>query len=119
MSTLIVGPATPGLEIVRGVGYGGHDICTRICAHHKFAFRRPFAGKEGGGLSSRRSPRWRPHSHAMRTIAKGEGYIRRDVRSVMSRRTKGERLADKQMVQERSPIPGLRSNNFDCWGCDR
>jgi len=103
MSTLIVPAGTPGLEIVRGVGYGDHDD---LHAYLRFTnVRIPLdhlLGKEGGGfiVTQVRLGGGRIH-HAMRTIAKAKATFDAMCERVLSRRTKGERLADKQMVQEK------------------
>jgi len=67
-----------------------------------FAFRSTIA-RQGGRRVYRHAgpPRWRPHSPRNAHDCQGEGYIRRDVRTRAVAPDQGERLADKQMVQEK------------------
>lgn len=102
-SMFVVPAGTPGIEIVRNVGYGASapthaylrfENC-RIPLDHML-------GEPGGGfaVAQTRLGGGRVH-HAMRTIAKAREAFDQMCRRVLSRVTKGERLADKQMVQEK------------------
>lgn len=102
-SMFIVPAGTPGIEIVRNVGYGSTE------ATHAYlrlsGLRVPIdhmLGKPGEGfvVAQTRLGGGRIH-HAMRTIAKAREAFDRMCERVLSRSTKGELLADKQMVQEK------------------
>lgn len=111
-SMFIVETSTPGVEIVRNVhtfgtpmsenfdtgpGRGGH-------AYIRFTdVRLPvdaLLGKEGAGFvgSQTRLAGGRIH-HAMRTVGVCKRALDMACERALSRRAKGERLADKQMVQ--------------------
>jgi len=111
-SMFIVETATPGVEIVRNVhtfgtpinknlntgpGRGGHAYIrfndVRLSADQML-------GKEGSGFvgSQTRLSGGRIH-HAMRAIAVCKRALDMTCERVLSRRVKGELLADKQMVQ--------------------
>jgi acyl-CoA dehydrogenase len=102
-SMFIVPAGTPGLEIVRNTGYGDHADThaylrlsnVRVPADHML-------GREGEGfvVAQVRLGGGRIH-HAMRTIAMARTAFDAMCERVLSRRTKGELLADKQMVQEK------------------
>ena len=102
-SMFIVPRETPGVEIVRGVGYGNHDKShaymrytnVRVPADH-------LLGKQGGGFAAAqtRLGGGRIH-HAMRSIATARTAFDYLCQRAASRFTQGERLADKQMVQEK------------------
>jgi acyl-CoA dehydrogenase len=102
-SMLIVPADTPGLNIIRNVGYGDHadthaylrfENC-RVPADHML-------GKEGGGfvVAQVRLGGGRIH-HAMRTIAMARACLDAMCERVLSRRTQGQLLSEKQMVQEK------------------
>jgi acyl-CoA dehydrogenase len=102
MSMFIVPTETPGIEIVRNVGYG-----TSMGTHAYLRFvnvRVPpdrMLGERGQGfaVAQTRLGGGRVH-HAMRTSGKARqafGYL---CQRALSRITQGERLAAKQMVQE-------------------
>jgi len=103
MSMFIIPADTPGLEIVRSVGYGEHDAShayirykdVRVPADH-------LLGERGGGfaVAQTRLGGGRIH-HAMRSIAVARMALDRMCERALSRFTQGERLADKQMVQEK------------------
>ncbi len=104
MSMLIVPTDTPGVEIVRNVGFatekeGSHAYIrytnVRVPKDHMLG-RRGEAFKVaqvrlGGG---------RIH-HAMRTLGRVKMMFDMMCERALSRETKGEKLAEKQMVQER------------------
>lgn len=102
-SMFIVPADSKGLSIVRNAGYGDHaethaylrfeDV--RIPADHML-------GKQGGGflVAQTRLGGGRIH-HAMRTIAMARSAFDAMCERVISRRTQGQLLADKQMVQEK------------------
>jgi acyl-CoA dehydrogenase len=102
-SMFLVPRETPGIEIVRNVGYGQTE------ATHAYLrlsdVRVPadaMLGERGEGfvVAQTRLGGGRIH-HAMRTIAKAREAFDRMCERALSRTTKGERLADKQMVQEK------------------
>jgi len=106
MSMFIVPTDTPGIEIVRNVGIGMehsddashayiryHDV--RVPADH-------LLGKEGSAfvIAQTRLGGGRVH-HAMRTVAQLRKAFDMMCERALSRETQGEKLAEKQMVQER------------------
>jgi acyl-CoA dehydrogenase len=102
-SMFIVPAGTPGLTIVRNVGYGDHDDTH---AYLRFENVRvpedAMLGTEGGGfvVAQVRLGGGRIH-HAMRTIAMARTAFDAMCERVVSRRTKGQLLGEKQMVQEK------------------
>jgi acyl-CoA dehydrogenase len=107
-STMIIVPAgTPGMTIIRNVAVGPRDeigsgvhgyIAFRDCRVPKESALGP-VGK-GFKVAQSRLGGGRIH-HAMRTVGMLNKAMEMMVERVVSRRTKGERLADKQMVQEK------------------
>lgn len=107
-STMIIVPAgTPGMEIIRNVAVGPRDtigsgvhgyIAFRDCRVPKESALGPVG--EGFKVAQSRLGGGRIH-HAMRTVGMLNKAMEMMVERVVSRRTKGERLADKQMVQEK------------------
>jgi acyl-CoA dehydrogenase len=106
MSMFIVPTGTPGVEIVRNVGIGqehhddaGHAYIryndVRVPADH-------LLGKEGSAfvIAQTRLGGGRVH-HAMRTVAQLRKAFDMMCERALSRETQGERLSEKQMVQER------------------
>jgi acyl-CoA dehydrogenase len=106
MSMFIVPTDTPGVEIVRNVGLGMehaddashayiryHDV--RVPADH-------LLGQEGSAfvIAQTRLGGGRIH-HAMRTVAQLRKAFDMMCERALSRETQGEKLAEKQMVQER------------------
>ena len=104
MSMFIVPTATPGLKILRNSGFPTEKVAThgylefdavRVPADHMLGRRgEAFVVAQvrlGGG---------RIH-HAMRTIGEARRALDMMCERVISRHTQGERLADKQMVQEK------------------
>ena len=107
-STMLIVPAgTPGMDIVRDTMVGPHDdmgsgvhgyIRFTDCRVPKDSHLGPVG--EGFKVAQSRLGGGRIH-HAMRTVGmlnKAMDYMKE---RVVSRKTKGERLADKQMVQEK------------------
>lgn len=107
-SSMIIVPAnTPGMEIVRNVAVGPRDaIGSGVHGYVRFTdCRVPYEnllGPEGQGfkVAQSRLGGGRIH-HAMRTVGMLNKALGMMLERVVSRRTKGERLADKQMVQEK------------------
>lgn len=104
MSMIIVPTDTPGVDIVRNVGFatereGSHAYIrytdVRVPKDHMLGGRgqafKVAQVRLGGG---------RIH-HAMRTLGRVKMMFDMMCERVISRETKGEKLADKQMVQER------------------
>jgi len=103
ISTLIIPAGTPGLEVVRDIGYGN--------AHPTHAYVRytdvrvpldHMLGSPGQGfvVAQTRLGGGRIH-HAMRTIAKARKALDYMKRRAVSRTTKGSLLSQKQLVQEK------------------
>lgn len=115
MSQIIVPAGTPGLQIVRNVGYGGHAEATH--AYLRFTnVRVPLdnlLGKVGDGfvVAQVRLGGGRVH-HAMRTIAQARKAFDMMCERVISRRTQGEKLSAKQMVQEKIADSWLELEQF-------
>ena len=105
MSMFVVPSDAPGLRTVREVGVWGHDEEIGTHAYLRYEGVRVPAdhllGERGGGfaVAQTRLGGGRIH-HAMRTV----GLVRRAFdmmcERAVSRTTKGERLADKQLVQQ-------------------
>lgn len=105
MSMFVVPSDTPGIERVRDVGVWGHQETVGTHTYLRYNNVRVPAenllGERGEGfaVAQTRLGGGRIH-HAMRTV----GLIRHAFdlmcRRAVSRTTKGERLADKQLVQE-------------------
>ncbi len=106
-TTIIVPRDTPGLEIVRNTAVGPKDeIGSGVHGYLRFANcrvpRSNALGEEGEGFKvvQSRLGGGRIH-HAMRTVGMLNKALDMMCERAVSRVTKGERLADKQMVQER------------------
>lgn len=103
MSMFIVPSETPGIKIIRNVGYGSH---TPSHAYIRYTDVRVSAdsmlGKRGDAfvIAQTRLGGGRIH-HAMRTIGEARKAFDMMCERVLSRVTQGERLADKQLVQEK------------------
>lgn len=104
MSMFIVPTATPGVEIVRSVGYaaegeGSHGYVrytdVRVPADHMLGGRG-----EAFAVAQTRLGGGRIH-HAMRSIGVARKAFDMMCERAVSRFTQGERLADKQMIQEK------------------
>lgn len=104
MSMFIVPADAPGIEIVRNYGYHGEP--QHIHGHLRWTnVRVPQENMLGGRgdaftVAQVRLSGGRMH-HAMRTLAEATKCFEMMCERVVSRATKGERLADKQMVQEK------------------
>lgn len=106
-TTIIVPRDAPGLEIVRNTAVGPKDeIGSGVHGYLRFnQCRVPLKntlGTVGGGfnVAQSRLGGGRIH-HAMRTVGMLNKALDMMCERAVSRVTKGERLADKQMVQER------------------
>lgn len=107
-STMFIVPAgTPGMEIIRNTAVGPRDeIGSGVHGYLRFdGCRVPDSavlGPVGGGftVAQSRLGGGRIH-HAMRTVGMLNKALEMMCERVVSRTTKGERLADKQMVQEK------------------
>lgn len=114
VSAFVVPAETPGISILRESGYGQgpktHAYVrltnVRIPADHLLGAR----GK-GFVVAQTRLGGGRIH-HAMRTIAKARRALEYLLRRAVSRTTKGGRLADKQMIQERIADSWLQVEQF-------
>lgn len=107
-STMIIVPAgTPGMDIVRNTAVGPKDdIGSGVHGYVRFTgCRVPEENRLGGvgegfKVAQSRLGGGRIH-HAMRTVGMLNKAMDYMCERVVSRVTKGERLADKQMVQEK------------------
>lgn len=106
-SILIVDRDTPGLEVVRNVASGIHDaIGTGVHGYLRFTNCRVPAenllGKAGRGfdVAQARLGGGRIH-HAMRTVGVLKRALDMMCERALSRTTKGERLSEKQLTQEK------------------
>lgn len=103
-SMFIVPADLPGIEIVRNYGYYGEPEATH--GHVRWTNVRVPAENMLGGqgdafvVAQVRLGGGRLH-HAMRTIAEATKCLEYTAERVVSRTTKGQRLADLQMVQEK------------------
>lgn len=115
MSMFIVPRETPGVEIVRNVGFateteGSHGYVrytdVRVPADH-------LLGKRGQAfvVAQVRLGGGRIH-HAMRTIGRVRMLFDMMCERVVSRETKGEKLAEKQMVQEKIADAWIEMEQF-------
>jgi acyl-CoA dehydrogenase len=107
-STMIIVPkGTPGMEIIRNTAIGPKDeIGGGVHGYIRFTgCRVPIDSRlgpigEGFKVAQSRLGGGRIH-HAMRTVGMLNKAMEYMKERVVSRHTKGERLADKQMVQEK------------------
>ncbi|WP_448624337.1 acyl-CoA dehydrogenase family protein [Geodermatophilus sp. URMC 64] len=103
-SMFIIPTDTPGIEIVRNYGFYGEPEDTH--AHLRLTdVRVPAENMLGGrgeafAVAQTRLGGGRMH-HAMRTLAQATRAFEMTCERVLSRTTKGRRLADLQMVQEK------------------
>ncbi len=104
MSMFLVPAEAPGLEIVRNVGLGGESPGEGSHGYVRYNDVRVPAenllGEEGSAfvIAQTRLGGGRVH-HAMRTVGMCQRAFDMMCERVLSRETKGELLADKQMVQ--------------------
>lgn len=127
LSAFIIPRETPGIEIVRNVGYGDRDP-----AHAYLRFtdvKIPLdhmLGGEGDGfvVAQVRLGGGRVH-HAMRTIGKAREAFDMLCDRALARMSRNERLADKQMVQEKIADSWIELEQFrllvlrTAWKIDR
>jgi acyl-CoA dehydrogenase len=104
-SMFLVPSGTPGLEIVRLAGLPGEPLGSGHHAYIRYRdVRVPEENLLGGpgqafAIAQTRLGGGRIH-HAMRTVAQVEKALRMMCERALSRRTQGEPLARKQMVQQ-------------------
>jgi acyl-CoA dehydrogenase len=117
MSMFIVPADTPGIEILRNVGIGMEHADDASHAYIRYADVRVPAdhllGEEGSAfvIAQTRLGGGRVH-HAMRTVAQLRKAFDMMCERALSRETRGERLAEKQMVQERIADSWLEIEQF-------
>lgn len=104
MSMFIIPAGTPGMEIVRNVGFHGEAADTHAYIDLKDV-RVPAENMLGGRgeafvVAQTRLGGGRIH-HAMRTIGEARRALDMMCARVLSRETQGQRLWEKQMVQEK------------------
>lgn len=105
MSMLVVPRETEGVEIIRNVGRAGHPIDEGSHAYIRYNDVRVPAdhmlGDPGMGfaIAQNRLGGGRIH-HAMRTIGQAQYALDLMAERMLSRTTKGDLLADKQMMQD-------------------
>jgi acyl-CoA dehydrogenase len=104
MSMFIIPAGTPGMEIVRNVGFHGEAVDTHAYVDLKNV-RVPAENMLGGRgeafvVAQTRLGGGRIH-HAMRTIGEARRALDMMCTRVLSRETQGQRLWEKQMVQEK------------------
>jgi acyl-CoA dehydrogenase len=105
-SMFLVPGDAPGLEIVRHAGLGGEPLGHGHHPHLRYNdVRVPAENLLGGpgqafAIAQTRLGGGRIH-HAMRTIAMVRSALKMMCERALSRRTQGEQLARKQMVQEK------------------
>lgn len=103
MSMFMVPSDTPGVEIIRNVGYGNH---AQVHAYMRFTDVKLDANAMLGGrgdafvVAQVRLGGGRIH-HAMRTVGKARAALDMMCDRALARETQGSRLADKQLVQEK------------------
>jgi acyl-CoA dehydrogenase len=103
-SMIIVPADTPGIEIIRNVGFGAESIPTHAYIRYRNV-RVPadhLLGGEGQAfvVAQTRLGGGRIH-HAMRTIGHAKALFDMTCQRVISRETKGKNLSQLQMVQEK------------------
>ena len=104
-SMFIVPMDTPGIEIIRNVGVWGHPEAEGTHAYIRYnSVRIPadhLLGERGDGfaVAQTRLGGGRIH-HAMRTVGVVKACLEMMLERAVSRQTKGQRLADLQLVQE-------------------
>ena len=104
MSMFIVPSDTPGIEILRNVGHAGEREPSHAYVRYTDVRipRDHLLGERGGGfaVAQTRLGGGRIH-HAMRTIGEAQKAFDMMCERALSRFTQGERLSEKQMVQEK------------------
>ena len=115
MSMFIVPSDTPGVEIVRNLGFWGEPEPSH--AYMRYTNVRVPADAMLGGrgdafvVAQVRLGGGRMH-HAMRTVAQAQRAFEMTCERVVSRFTKGESLANKQMVQEKIADSWIQLRQF-------
>jgi acyl-CoA dehydrogenase len=115
MSMVVVPRDTPGIELVRNVAVGlesqGHHGYVRYT--NVRVPKENLLGKRGEGfnVAQTRLGGGRIH-HAMRTMAQIRKSFDMMCQRALSRRTKGEVLADKQMTQEKIADSWIQMESF-------
>lgn len=115
MSMFIVPADTPGLEIVRNLTFYGEPDATHAYMRYRDV-RVPLDHMLGGRgdafvVAQTRLGGGRMH-HAMRTVAQATRAFEMMCERVVSRFTKGEALAKKQMVQEKIADSWIQLRQF-------
>ena len=115
MSMFIVPADTPGIEIVRNLGFYGEPEASHAYMRYENV-RVPaenMLGKRGEAfvVAQTRLGGGRLH-HAMRTIAQARRALEMMCERALSRVTKGELLAQKQMVQEKIADSWIQLRQF-------
>ncbi len=103
ISTFIIPAETPGINIVRSVGYGHAPATHGYVRYENVRIPRDhILGERGQGfvVAQTRLGGGRIH-HAMRSIAKANAALDYMKRRAVSRTTKGSLLSQKQLVQEK------------------
>jgi acyl-CoA dehydrogenase len=128
MSMFIVPAETPGIEIVRNYGFYGEPVDGH--GHVRWTDVRvpldAMLGQRGDAfvVAQTRLSGGRMH-HAMRTLAQATRAFEMMCERVLSRFTKGEQLAKKQMVQEKIADSWIELRQFrllvleTAWLCDQ
>jgi acyl-CoA dehydrogenase len=128
MSMFIVPADTPGIRIVRNVGFLAEK--QRVHAYMRFEnVRVPLdhmLGKQGQAfvVAQTRLGGGRLH-HAMRTIGQARRMLDHMCERAVSRETQGEKLSHKQMVQEKIADSWIELEQFrllvlrTAWLCDK
>lgn len=103
MSMFIVPAETPGIEIIHNLGFHGEPDANHAYMRYNNVRvpRQNMLGGEGQAfaVAQTRLGGGRMH-HAMRTVAQAKKCFDLMCERALSRTTKGERLADKQLVQQ-------------------
>src|ERR1700737_3795710 len=128
MSLFVVPPGTPGVNIIRNVPVYGHDLGTHSYIRYEDVRipRDNLLGGRGEGfvVAQTRLGGGRIH-HAMRTVGLVKRAFDMMCERALSRSTKGEILARKQLVQEMIAGSGIQLEQFrllvlrTAWKIDR
>jgi acyl-CoA dehydrogenase len=115
MSMFIVPASTPGIEIIRNLTFYGEPEATHAYMRYNDV-RVPAENMLGGRgeafiVAQTRLGGGRLH-HAMRTIAQARRALEMMCERALSRVTKGEVLANKQMVQEKIADSWIQLRQF-------
>ena len=115
MSMFIVPAETPGIEIIHNLGFHGESDHTHAYMRYNDV-RVPRQNMLGGpgqafAVAQTRLGGGRMH-HAMRTVAQAQKCFDMMCERALSRTTKGERLGDKQLVQQRISDTWIQIRQF-------